>query len=779
MLRFVWEARRDGELFRAYTAVLDDNYVMLTGAVSAPMQTDTDASAFAMREFNRLRSMEKFAALNAILSLASKPVPEAPRSMDAEWKAFVAWAQRIAREIDSDANVAVPPGAAATEMQAIVKLGDCIELLRDLPDESIDSIVTDPPAGIGFMGADWDDFGRQIHGVVRSEDPEKGAKGILAGYSRGGRPDDRLKHAMRSREAFVDFLTAVMRECLRVLKPGGHAVVWALPRTSHWTATAIEDAGFEIRDVLHHVFGSGFPKSLNVSKAIDKAADAERKVIGPASHIHSRGTNTAFPKRPGERTVEESERVVAQNTPVLTAPTTDAARKWDGWGTALKPAVENWILARKPSAASTVAANVLAHGTGALNIDACRVGLAGIEEHRTAASGAIGTETGIYNSSSDPHNQKQLEREAAGLNPRYEPAGRWPANLVLSHVSPDENGESGCRHVGMRQVKTGRVVTFGDAGGTETVGAWECVLGCPVAELDRQSGERRVGKVEAHHVRTAARLGHGGVYGNDAGRDGVESGYGDVGGASRFFPTFAHDPEYDAPFLYCPKAGRHERDAGLEALEERLADPYTQHRGRRMEDQSRFDGEPPKQGRNTHPTVKSIALMRWLCRLVTPPGGLVLDPFAGSGSTGVAAIREGFHFIGFEKEPEYVEIAEARIAHALVGAPTPAEPYKQMESKMGKKKIEVEVVTCERCQNELSKTEQIASEANDVDTLKARALYIGALAVCDKPAPDEEPQLCKPCERSVLKFGSRIVTPKKKKVKRAGLNMNVASETAV
>jgi len=350
---------------------------------------------------------------------------------------------------------------------------DCLDAMRDLPDACVDAIVTDPPAGIAFMSREWD-------------------------KDKGGR------------DAWVAWMTDVARECLRVIKPGGHALVWTIPRTSHWTGWAWEGAGWEPRDKIVHLFGSGFPKSLNVSKSIDKSHGAEQEVIGidhewirraGLSHGGNTYTTNTFGSASGP------------NAGKITTPATDAAKKWDGWGTALKPASEDWWLFRKPLD-GTVAANVLAHGTGAINVDGCRISGA---PRTTHAAGNI------------------RGAECFGGGQRVgvvEPgaAGRWPANVAL-----DEEA---------------------------------------AAMLDEQTG--------------------------------------DSGGASRFF--------------YTAKASRKERGEG-----------------------------------NVHPTVKPLALMRWLVRLVTPPGGTVLDPFAGSGTTLLAARAEGFNAIGIEREAEYVEIMRKRL----------------------------------------------------------------------------------------------------------------------
>lgn len=358
--------------------------------------------------------------------------------------------------------------------------GDCLDVLKGMPDNSVDSIVTDPPYGLSFMGKKWD-----------YDVPEQ----------------------------------AIWEECLRVLKPGGHLLAFAGTRTQHRMAVRIEDAGFEIRDMIAWVYSTGFPKSMDVSKAIDKAAGAVREVVGSyeVTRDMSGGSWAELHGKPNGAKMHN-----------ITAPATEAARKWQGWGTALKPALEPITVARKPFK-GTVAANVLEWGTGAINIDGCRVGTEG----GTTRSGQS-----HYAESGWSTGHKVVE-----LN-----AGRWPANLI--HDGSDEP--------------------------TELLGA-----------------------------------------------------------AARFF--------------YCAKASKRDRDDGLDCFDAKYAP-------RDNGFSNKISGSKLPRA-NIHPTVKPTDLMAYLCRLVTPPGGVVLDPFMGSGSTGKAAVREGFRFIGIEMDSEYLAIAEARIAH--------------------------------------------------------------------------------------------------------------------
>lgn len=415
--------------------------------------------------------------------------------------------------------------------------GDALETLRGLPDASIDAIVTDPPAGIAFMGKDWDAFRRTHNPADVGRESVHGRMSAHAPHSYGE----------SDRGYFIETMRAIFEECLRVLKPGGHALVWALPRTSHWTGTALEDAGFECRDVISHWFGSGFPKSHNLT---------------------------------GE---------------------------WEGWGTALKPAAEFWWLCRKPLSEGTVAANVLAHGVGALNIEASRVGSENI-----TTNGWRNTTTSAY----------QLNQSVAPDYRGDTRAGRWPANLLLSHAP--------------------------------SCGPQGCALWCPVRELDAQSGTLKTGKPTVGSMATTTN-----AYGQYAKRSLV--GGGDTGGASRYFATFK----------YQAKASRSERNHGCEAMGDgearaKAAD-YRPNDPHENTLQTRLHGSVERRG-NHHPTVKPLALMSWLIGLITPPHGIVLDCFAGSGSTLVAAKEGGWRYIGIEREQEYVAIIQARLNATQEGA---------------------------------------------------------------------------------------------------------------
>lgn len=460
----------------------------------------------------------------------------------------------------------------------VIFKGEYIDSLREIDDESIDSIVCDPPYAIEFMSEKWDSWSTP--------------------------------------EAFQMWCKEWATEALRVLRPGGYLVAFGGTRTYHRLASGIEDAGFEIRDSLMWLYGTGFPKSMNVSKAIDKAAGAEREVVGYDSsrsrpnRLYEGGAlgNVGGTGKVSDRT---------DNGATITAPATPEAKQWDGWGTALKPAYEPIVMARKPLE-GTVVKNVLAHGTGAINIDACRIDYQDAEDQASAIpQGRATAKTGAL------AGKTQNDRERSEFEAKND-KGRFPANVILSH-HPD------CQLVGSAIIK-GRVINrwddgakpFGGGAGHDFTGeqfpddevpVYQCVPDCPVADLDAQSGtSKSSGGRTANISKTSKIYGGGKGLGQDIDAEDVKGdpGYGDTGGASRFF--------------YCPKASKKERGEG-----------------------------------NDHPTVKPIPLMRWLVKMITPPSGIVLDPFMGSGTTGIAAIKEGFFFVGCEMKDHYIEISEKRM----------------------------------------------------------------------------------------------------------------------
>lgn len=425
--------------------------------------------------------------------------------------------------------------------------GDCTEVLRTLEDNSVDSCVTDPPYALVSIAKR---FGSENAAPAKSDGPTGVYGRASAGFM--GKQWDTGETA---------FHAEFWREVYRVLKPGGHVLSFGGTRTHHRLVCAIEDAGFEIRDTVMWVYGSGFPKSHDVSKGIDKAAGAEREVIGsklgqPGYSLKANDTETHSRGAYGKYTDAESECAI-------TAPSTPEARQWQGWGTALKPAVEPICLARKPLSEGTIAANVLEHGTGAINVDGCRVDYQSETDQASAKPGGRATAKVGALAGGSQNDSARTEFKADNTK------GRWPANLI---------------HDGSDEV----IAAFpANAGGGDNRG--------------RGNGSRPGG------------------FGNIGSPNGSDEPcgalYSDSGSAARFF--------------YCAKASKQERLG------------------------------------SKHPTVKPIKLVRYLVRLVTPPGGVVLDPFAGTGTTGQAALEEGFKAILIEREEEYLEDIRRRFGMAV------------------------------------------------------------------------------------------------------------------
>lgn len=400
-----------------------------------------------------------------------------------------------------------------------ILVGDCIDMMRTLPDKSIDSIVTDPPYGLSFMGKKWD-------------------------------------YDVPATEVWV--------ECLRVLKPGGHLLAFAGTRTQHRMAVRIEDAGFEIRDMIAWVYGSGFPKSRNIGKDVEGM---------------------------------------------------------DGWGTALKPSLEPITFARKPLI-GTVAANVIAYGTGALNIDACRVDPTGERLGGGDEKGKSAKPEGWARPWMDDPGQVAAHNAKVAANvDKASQLGRWPANLI---------------HDGSAEV----IEAFPDAPGQ---------LAAASTSDTQRAGQNCYGNMKrGRGTEPSANSGNTGVVGFQM-KPGARRL--DSGSAARLF--------------YCAKTSRKDRNEGLLSSDTPAVTTDATMRDCETAEWSTRNG-------NHHPTVKPTDLMAYLCRLVTPPGGVVLDPYMGSGSTGKAAIREGLQFIGIERDTDehgnslgYVAIAKARIEHEV------------------------------------------------------------------------------------------------------------------
>ena len=495
--------------------------------------------------------------------------------------------------------------------QAVVYHGNCLDELKNIPDNYVDAIVTDPPYGLGDSDPNYViDALKMWMGGDRAHIPA--GKGFMG----------------KQWDAFVP-PPAVWDECFRVLKPGGYVLVFAGTRTVDLMGLSVRMAGFEIRDSLTWIYGQGFPKSLDISKALDKMAGAEREVLGRNPNSRENATK--------ENTLYESGTV--GKTDYITAPATDEAKKWAGWGTALKPASEPIIMARKPLSEKTVAKNVLKWGTGGINIDGTRIGT----EERTDKITENGFGANFMDDGWQPSG-KTYEKTVTG---------RFPSNVMFSHA--DDCVQVGI--IGDSYVinKTEEWSGFGQKerpdyeseSKTVDVPIYECVEGCPVRELDEQSGIRPGGAYPAKRgqaVNTSFASGQETVGGARQ--------MGDTGGASRFF--------------YVAKANKNDRNEGLGGMEEK----GKVFNGKNEESAGNAPGSvedkfTTKPQSNFHPTVKPTSLMRQLVKMVAPEGAIILDPFAGSGSTGKASVLEGRRFIGIEMTDEYLPIIQGRLEHAI------------------------------------------------------------------------------------------------------------------
>lgn len=517
-----------------------------------------------------------------------------------------------------------------------LNIGDCLDVLKEMEDNSIHAIVTDPPYGLSEHSTQ--DAFDCLNLWIKGEEFAHNKKGFMG----------------RSWDGWVPG-PEIWKECYRVLKPGGSLLVFTGTRSVDLMGIAIRLSGFRILQCIIWVFGSGFPKSTDLSKQIDKKFNAERKVVG-------RHHNPARNKKMKTIFSDDNYEWVKSDGLNITESATEEARKWDGWKysiSPLKPALEVIFWAQKPYEGKPVD-SIMKHEVGAFNIDECRVGL----NNEKPPSGSAKR---IYKSND------YTDDKIYGDNKNTPISGRYPANLLLGH-SP------GCRKVGKKKVKgtkphpvysnvdkyegwgnitkkKGEIVNkYEDEDGNETIDDWECVDGCAVKALGEQSGES-----SSLSYRSPDRGGSGASLMFSHSEGGIRD-IGDSGTAARFFNQFQFD---DDPFFYCAKTSKKERDAGCEGLEYKSAGEVT---GGRKEGSAGLDcpgsGAGRKSGNyNYHPTVKPLKLMQWLIKLVTREGQTVLDPFMGSGSTGCAAVLEKRDFIGIELDEEYVKIAEARIKY--------------------------------------------------------------------------------------------------------------------
>ena len=503
-----------------------------------------------------------------------------------------------------------------TAPDVTLHLGDCRTVMAGFEAESFDAVVCDPPYDLtsgkkGGTGA-----------ASLNPDSPAGRSRIGTGGFMGASWD----------ATGVAFDPETWRAVYRVMKPGGWLLAFGSTRTWHRLVCAIEDAGFEIRDSVAELTGhdapgliwayaGGFPKSLDVAKAIDKAAGAVRETVATGTPV-KRMIPGADQNRTGSWIKDDGREFV----PAVTEPATPEAAEWSGWGTALRPSWEPIAVARKPLA-GTVAQNVLAHGTGALNIGAC--GVTAGQDYRDKCASVVGLDS---NRNGDTYGEWTGER-ADSANA----LGRWPSNVLFSHsancqpagtriVRGDnrKRPEPGRRESGFFDIgaASGESTPNGPLYGDTETEAWDCAEGCPVAELDRQTAGTRASKPSKTGSSGSP---NGSVYGNGEGlpRDYVPVSRDDAGGASRFFPVFNYEP----------KAAASERP--------------------RLDDGT------------AHPTVKPVSVMSWLCRLVTRPGGLILDPFAGSGATGQACLEESRRCVLIEQHQPYAELIKVRLTKPI------------------------------------------------------------------------------------------------------------------
>lgn len=493
--------------------------------------------------------------------------------------------------------------------EQLIITGNNIDSLKNYPDNFFDSVVTDPPYGLG---------------------KEPNAEEMLRAWITTGYLEVKGTGFMgKEWDAFVP-QPIFWKEVFRVLKHGGHVLSFFGTRTYDWGVISMRLAGFEVRDCIQWLYSTGFPKSHNISKALDKMQGAEREII----------SETFRGKNAGKKSGIMGETVPRMD--IKTAPSTDQAKQWEGWGSALKPSNEPIVLARKPlEKGLSIAENVLKWGVGAINIDASRI--SHNEEQKFTNREQRKEGWNMDNCGFDSTNNHTASAD---------PNGRFPSNVILTHhpececlgmkkvkgsnCTPDSIGKGKIlKHTnGIYGAKDNQInVSHTDENGEEIVENWNCHADCPIKVLDEQSGITISSGQGGHTGKT--------FHGQDYNKTGNENNYPkDTGGASRFF--------------YVAKASKSERNFGLKGFEEKEG----------IRTNAPRDSEIKKNvvRTNFHPTVKPVKLMQYLVRMITPEGGTVLDPFAGSGTTGIACKIDGFNFVGLELGEEYAEIARARIA---------------------------------------------------------------------------------------------------------------------
>ena len=472
--------------------------------------------------------------------------------------------------------------------------GDCIEEMQKLIDDGkqVDSIVTDPPYHLTSI---TERFGKE-----GSAPAQHGTDGAFARASKGfmGKEWDGGDIAFRKETWELAY---------KLLKPGGHLLAFSGSRTYHRMAVAIEDAGFDIRDQIMWLYGSGFPKSLNIGKAIDKKLGNDREVVGT---IERGSVEKAIEKGVGytaDPANQNNKAIFGYGTETVTKGNTE----WEGWGTALKPAHEPIVMARKPISEKSIADNVLKHGTGGINIDGCRI---------------------------------EGDVKHPDTNPDFRDAGKQSKEKIGIDKLSYGQTENIKRKTTKRKSRSEDGVWTDDNSGMKAEGS-EFADADPKGRFPANvmhDGSEVVKDIFPHTKsgkdKNPTEGNVSGFFGNNMGYYSKDANYGDEGSAARYF--------------YCPKVSRTERDKGLSGKKD--GKPVRWNKAGEWTN----DTTPAK---NSHPTVKPVELMKYLCRMVTPKGGTVLDIFMGSGSTGMAAKDEGFDFIGIEKDKEYFQIAEQRI----------------------------------------------------------------------------------------------------------------------